>query len=68
MEFSTWYSRSITEAQDRYKKEDEEIQSNLKAKKENERLENQYYDMNYGSIDMSDDLLRYEDDGGWYGT
>jgi len=71
MEFSNWYSKSIEEAQERYKKEDEEKQTKIKAIKESEDLENQCYDMNYGSIPMPDDieedLLRLDDDGGWHG-
>lgn len=74
MSFHNWYSKSITEAQERYKKEDKENQTNVEAKRENERLENQYYDMSYGSVPTSmgidedeEDLLRLEDDGGWHG-
>jgi hypothetical protein len=66
MSFHNWYSKSIEEAQDRYKKEDE-------VAKEPERgnidIHRDLYDSNYGSISMEDDidedLLRLDDDGGW---
>ena len=68
MSFHNWYSKSIEEAQDRYKKEDEE---KAKARKDIDDYENALYDMNYGSVplpdDIEDDLLRYDDDGGWVG-
>ena len=78
MDFSNWYSKSITEAQERYKKEDEFNKEYERKVQENIDYQNELYDANYGTItiDLSEDepitiisaddedLLRFEDDGG----
>lgn len=60
MSFHNWYSKSIEEAQERYKKEDNKI---VKEK------EDYLYDMNYGNVDTGstisdddEDLLRLDTD------
>ena len=56
MEFHSWYAKSIKEAQERYKKEEEE--ENIPIYKRNPlRVKD----------GDEEDLLRLDDDGGWIG-
>ena len=72
MEFSNWYSKSIDEAQERYKKEDKIAKEQERKERENVQVHSDLYDSNYGEVTVitatdDEDLLRLDDDGGWKG-
>ena len=71
MEFSRWYSKSITEAQERYKKEDKRAKEQERMEQENVQVHADLYDSNYGSVEVitasdDEDLLRLADGGATY--